>query len=68
MKTETVKRKVKFIEDNLNRIENGLYTGLTIGKITDTIAWLWKYRYIDYETMSKLVARTTYIINAYKPD
>ena len=68
MKKETAKRKVKFIEDNLNRMENGLYTGLSIGQITDTIAWLWKFRHIDYNELTRLTAKARYIISTYKPD
>lgn len=63
-----VSNKISFVENTLDRMEQGLYTGISIGRITDTIAWLWKYRYINYDQMTKLTAKARYIISTYKPD
>lgn len=61
-------KKLKFINDTLDRMERGLYTGVGIGTITDQIAWLWKFRKIDYETMAQLTDKATHIIHTYKPE
>ena len=68
IKSETIQKKIKKIENTLNRMGNGLYTGVSIGYITNQIAWLWKYRYISYEEMTELTAYARYIISTYKPD
>lgn len=62
VKKNTIDRKVKRIEDALTRMENGMYSGVRIGWITDTIVWLWKYRYISYEQLTDLTARARYVI------
>ena len=66
--TDSIRRKVKRIDDTLNRIECGLYTGVSIGSITDEIAWLWKFRYISYEEMQRLTDRAINVIKVYRPD
>lgn len=68
IKPQTIEKKIKKIENTLSRMENGLYTDVSIGYITDQIAWLWKYRYIDYDTMTRLTAYARYVISTYKPD
>jgi len=68
IKSETIQKKIKRIEDTLDRMERGLYTGVSIGWVTDQIAWLWKFRYISYDEMTRLTAYARYIIGTYKPD
>lgn len=68
VKPETIQKKIKRIDDTLDRMERGLYTGIRIGKITDQIAWLWKFRHISYDEMTRLTARARYVISTYKPD
>ena len=68
MKPETIDKKVSKLYNTMDRMERGLYTGLSIGWVTDQIAWLWKFRYIDYDEMTKLTARARYIIGTYRPD
>lgn len=63
-----VQKKVKRIENILDRMEKGLYTGISIGYVTDQIAWLWKFRYIDYDTLTRLTTRATYVINTFNLD
>lgn len=63
MKQDTVKKKVEKIENSLNRMEQGLYTDVSISWITDQIAWLWKFRYISHDDMVKL---TDHAINVMK--
>lgn len=58
MKPETVQRKVRRLEEAMDRMEHGLYPGLSISEINDQIAWLWKFRYIDYYDMSRLAHRS----------
>jgi hypothetical protein len=62
IKKETISKKIKRVEDALTRMENGMYAGVTVGWITDTIAWLWKFRYIDYDQLTDLTARARYVI------
>lgn len=68
MKKSAVDRKVAKIEWILDRMEQGLYTGFTIGWVTDQIAWLYKWRYIDYDLMTHLTAKARYVISTYAPD
>lgn len=63
-----VEKKVKRVCDTLDRMEKGVYAGATIGWVTDQIAWLWKWRYISYEEMTRLTARARFVISTYKPD
>lgn len=46
----------------LDRAAAGQYTGWSIGEMCDRIAWLWKYRKIDYNTMEKMTAQMRYIM------
>lgn len=62
VKKETILKKIKRVEDALTRMENGMYPGVSIGWITDTIAWLWKFRYISYDKLTDLTARARYVI------
>lgn len=54
MKKESIDKKVKRIKDALDRMDRGLYAGVTIDWVTDQIVWLWKFRYIDHDTMTEL--------------
>lgn len=63
-----MKSKVGQIDNYLDRMEQGLYTGVSIGYVTDQIAWLWKWRKISYEEMSRLTAKARYVISTYMPD
>lgn len=63
MKQDTVKKKVEKIENSLNRMEQGLYTDVSISWITDQIAWLWKFHHISHDDMVKL---TDHAINVMK--
>lgn len=63
-----VQKKVNRIENILDRMEKGLYTGISIGYISDQIAWLWKFRYIDHDTLTNLTTRVTYVINTFNLD
>ena len=54
VKSKTIENKVRRIEDSLDRLEMGKYSDLPISKISDTICWLWKYRYISKEDMERL--------------
>lgn len=59
------------VQQLLDRMCMGKYTGFTIGQITDRIAWLWKWRKISYEQMTKMTAQARYILgelNAFDPD
>ena len=58
-----VEKAVQKLHNLLDRMENGLYTGIKIGWITDRIAWLWKFRQIDYDTMSMLCMHATRVIS-----
>ena len=58
-----VEKEVKRLHNLLDRMENGLYTGIKIGWITDRIAWLWKFHQIDYDTMSMLCMHATRAIS-----
>lgn len=63
MKQDTVKKKVEKIENSLNRMEQGLYTDVSISWITDQIAWLWKFRHISHDDMVKLTNHAISVMN-----
>ena len=58
-------KKVNKIENILDRMEKGLYTGISIGYVTDQIAWLWKFRYINSDKLTELTTRTINVINTF---
>ena len=62
------KKKIEFIWNTLDRIERGQYVGVSIGTVTDMIAWLWKWRKIDYQTLTDMTGKATYVISTFKPD
>lgn len=62
MKKETVKKKVDKIKYTLDKMERGQYSGLPLSWVTNTISWLWKYRYISEEEMNELADRAIYIM------
>lgn len=68
VKSETIEKKIKRIEDTLERMERGLYTGVSIGWVTDQIAWLWKFRLINHDKMTDLATHAMYVISTYKPE
>lgn len=68
MKPETVQKKVRRINDTLDRMERGLYVGVSIGWVCDQIAWLWKFRHISYAEMTALTAKARYVLSTFKPD
>ena len=63
MKQDTIKKKVNKIENILDRMEKGLYTGISIGYVTDQIAWLWKFRHISHDEMVKLTDHAISVMN-----
>lgn len=63
MKQETIEKKVELIRDTLDRMDRGMYAGHTIGWVTDQIAWLWKFRHIDYDTMTELAMHAVYTLS-----
>lgn len=63
MKQDTIKKKVEKIENSLNRMEQGLYTDVSISWITDQIAWLWKFRHISHDEMIKLTDHAISVMN-----
>ena len=67
MKQESIDAKVQRIRDALDRMDRGMYPGLSIGMITDQIAWLWKFRYIDYDTMTELATHAIYTLSIIRP-
>lgn len=68
MKPDAIKKKVARIDSILDRIERGMYVGESIGNVTDQIAWLWKFRHISYEEMTRLTAKARYVISTFKPE
>ena len=64
----TVERKVRWIEDTLDRMERGLYVGVGVCEVTDAIAWLWRFRHIVHATMERLTSEAARIITEAKPD
>lgn len=68
MTKEVTKERV---QNALERMVYGKYTGWTIGQVTDKIAWLWQWRKITYEEMTTMTAQARYILGelkAYDPD
>lgn len=65
MKKETVEKWITRIERDLSRIEVGSYSDLTLEQITDRIAWLAKFKYIDSEKCAELADRVIEI-NHYR--
>lgn len=68
MKQETLGKKIKRIEDTFDRMERGMYTGVSIGWVIDQIAWLWKYRYIDHDKLNELSSHAMYVMYLVNPD
>lgn len=65
---DTIRRKVKRIDDTLDRMEQGLYTGVSISTVTNEIYWLFRFRHIGCEEMNRLTDRVINVIKVYKPD
>ena len=65
---DTIRRKVKRIDDTLDRMEQGLYTGVSIRTVTDEIFWLFRFRHISCEEMNRLTDKAINVIKVYKPD
>lgn len=62
IKDSTIQRKIKRIDDALDRMEQGKYADLKLSKICDTIVWLYKFRHIDEAEMNRLTGRATDIL------
>ena len=62
IKQDTIDRKVKRLENNLNRLERGLYHELSIDYIISQIDWLWKYRYISESKKNDLCDKVIEIL------
>ena len=56
------------INNILQRMEQGLYTGIKISQVTDRIAWLWRWKKITEEQKDELASRADYIIRTYRPE
>lgn len=62
IKPETIKRKIKTIDNTLDKMERGMWTGVSTGYIIDQIAWLWKFKHISRAEMERLADRTINIL------
>lgn len=63
MKETSIAKKVQRIEHAMSQIENGKYCDVSPLWITNQISWLWRFRYIDKETMERLADKMTYLYN-----
>ena len=62
MKKTTIAKRIKRIENELDRMERGLYAGMTTEHIADYVVWLYQYKHISKTDMEQLVDRITYVI------
>ena len=62
MKKKTIAQRIKRIEDQLNRIERGMYADMTTQYIIDYVMWMYKYKHISKAEMYRLVDRITEVI------
>lgn len=63
MKEATLERKIKKITDSLDRLESGRYCDVSMSWICDQISWLAKFKYLQGESLNKLVDRTTELLD-----
>lgn len=54
------------LRETLDRMESGKYTGIKISKVTDQIAWLWKWRKISREEMKELTEQAIRILETLR--
>lgn len=54
------------LRETLDRMESGKYTGIKISKVTDQIAWLWKWRKISREEMKELTEQAIRILETMR--
>lgn len=54
------------LRETLDRMESGKYTGIKISKVTDQIAWLWKWRKISREEMIELTEQAIRILEVMR--
>ena len=57
-------KEVKRLYAEIERLENGKYTNLSIDAIISKIDWLWKWRKIDRETMETLSDRVVHYLDS----
>lgn len=54
--------KKERVQEILDKMEQGKYTGFPISQITDNIAWLWKWRKITREEMERMTEQVCIIL------
>lgn len=62
MKEATLERKIKKIEDSLDRFESGRYCDVSMSWICDQIAWLARFKYLQGESLNKLADKATELL------
>lgn len=63
MKEATLERKIRKINDSLDRLESGRYCDVSMSWICDQIAWLAKFKYLQDESLNTLVDRATELLD-----
>ena len=54
MKQSTIQKRIHAIETTLDRAIDGQYTSRDLHDVTSYIEWLYRYKHISYNTMSRL--------------
>ena len=50
------------LQQELDRMSEGKYSGFTIGQLCDKISWMWKWKKISYEEMEMMSLQAINII------
>ena len=59
--------KKERVQKILDRMERGQYTGFTIEHIVDKITWLWKWRKITHDELTKMTSQVMRILGEDEP-
>ena len=66
VKRTTITRKVKEVDDGLDRYIDGKYPTYSIEWLTNQIEWLYRYKHIDEATKDRLCDKAMLAIEASK--
>ena len=62
LKTETLQRKLNYINRNILRISKGDHNPALIAETTDAIEWLWRFRHISESQKDELCDKVIVVL------